>query len=342
MECGVVGKANPTVYLFAGCRMAIHGGGSTCAQIARAYVRAGYNVIFLSPESPVSPVTKGGIVEVRTDRCDYGRIKYEVTEDDILHIALPCVEAERLLEDFGGHALYHCRDNWDVWYNQSKHAPRWHWYVPGLEVKLINVVDISYAVSPVLQAYADTDDVLSNAYDPTIFKWVDHKPPVQRAVMWGFSGGHTNLSLIGSIAQLTPDVEYVLIGKDWGTRRSVTTPANVRFLGPMRIEALPAIAAESDVGLVLRHGIVAKYMCPIKSWEYLGSGLRFVSAGYDYPNSDYNPACTISPSTEPQDVADTIRNVYELIPKLTEEQAVVHTWDNRVEKILADLGIRDK
>ena len=285
--------------------MSVHGGGSTCAQIARAYVRAGYNVIFFSPESPMHPVVHGEVVEVRTDWCDYGKLKSEATADDILHIALPCVEAECMLADFGGHALYHCRDNWDIWYNQSKHAPDWRWYVPGLEGQLIYDVDISYGVSPALQYYIGADAVLSNAYDPCIFKWVDHRPPVKRAVLWGFSGGFVDFTLIQQVAALTPDIEYVLIGDGGGPVDDPDT--NVRFLGPRQIDELPAIAEQCDVGLVLRHGPVAEYMCPIKSWEYLGSGLRFVSAGYDYPSSDYNPACTISPSTESQEIAATIR-----------------------------------
>lgn len=334
-------KDRPTVYLFAGCYMGIHGGGSTCAQITRAYVRAGYDVLYFAPDSPTRPVTNDGVTEVQTGRCDYGRLKFDVTADDILHIALPCVEAYQMLEGFGGHVLYHCRDNWDVWYNMGKHLSANHWYVPGLETRILGSVDISYAVSPGLQAYVGTDYVLCNAYDPTIFKWVDHKPPVQRAVLWGFSGGFADISLVSDVATLTPDVEYVLIGAVYDAMCMVNIPTNVKFLGPRRIEELPAIAAQSDVGLVLRHGDVAEYMCPIKSWEYLGSGLRFVSAGYDYPNSDYNPACVISPSTEPQDVADTIVNVYELIPELTEEQAVEHTWDKRVETILTDLRVID-
>jgi len=77
-----MGRDSPTVYLFAGCSMSVHGGGSTCAQIARAYVRAGYNVIFFSPESPMHPVVHGEVVEVRTDWCDYGKLKSEATADE--------------------------------------------------------------------------------------------------------------------------------------------------------------------------------------------------------------------------------------------------------------------
>ncbi len=321
--------------------MAIHGGGSTCAQITRAYVRAGYDVLYFAPDSPVRPVTSNGVTEVQTGRCDFGRLKYDMTVDDILHIALPCAEAERLLSDFGGRALYHCRDNWDVWCRLRGGRLGWQWYIPGLEAKLISEVDVSYAVSPALQAYVGTDYVLSNAYDPTIFSWQDHKPPVRQAVMWGFSGGFADIVLINQVAQLTPTVDYILVGQASRTQHVVRAANNVTFLGPRLIHQLPPIAAKSDVGLVLRHGAVAEYMCPIKQWEYLGSGLRFVSAGYDYPNSEYNPACAISPSTTAQDIADTITNVYDLIPELTEEQAIEHTWDKRVSRILQDLGVMD-
>lgn len=331
--------AKPIVYLFAGHCMSIHGGGSTCAQITRAYVRAGYSVVYFSPDSPGLPVSTDGVTEVQTDRCDFGRFKYSLKGNDILHIALPCTEAYNLLQDFGGHALYHCRDNWDVWHKIRRSRNVWRWYVPGLEEKIIRDVDVSYAVSPTLQAYAKTTHVLSNAYDPTIFKWVDHTPPVRRVVMWGYSAGFADVDLIARVAKLTPQIDYVLIGDRQGSTPISARVPNVTEAGPKSIHELPAIAARSDVGLVIRNGPVAQYMCPIKQWEYLGSGLRFVSAGYDYPNSLYNPACAVSPTIDPAMIAETIMEVYNRIPTLTKEDAQEHTWDKRVEKILLDLGV---
>lgn len=333
--------ASPTVYLFAGHNQELNGGGGIAAQLARAYVRAGYNVLYLSYDSPNSPVVRNGITEVSVNRCDFGRMKFDMTEHDILHAVVPCPIAYRVLEDFGGRAVYHALDNWDVWVAQANYRWTWPWYTPGLEAKFIRDSDISYAVSPALAGYLGVHNVLSNAYDPCIFKWVDHKPPVRRAVMWGYSAGYANTNLISDVARLTPDVEYVLIG-----RRTTSPPiahdiTNVLEVGAKTIGQLPAIAQNSQVGLVFRYGEVAEYMCPTKSWEYLGSGLRFVSAGYDYPNSGYNPACAVSPTTDPQDVADTITNVYELIPELTEEQAIQHTWDRRIAQVRADIGHND-
>lgn len=332
-------SCSPTVYLFAGHKMGIHGGGSTCAQLSRAYARAGYSVVYIAPDCKRTELVDGlSIKEIPNSGFDPKLWLADATEDDILHVALPCKKAMDALRRFPGKALYHCRDNWDVWNDATGKKKPWSWYVPGLEKKFIRMVPVSYAVSPALREYVGAAKVLPNAYDPNIFRWKDRCGPVRDVVLWGFSGGFIDRELLSEVASRTPFIDYTLIGG-----KPIKEPErvgwNVVYLGGKLITELPSIAAEADLGIIIRQGDTANYMCPIKAWEYLGAGLRFVSAGPDYPNRDYNPACINSGSTDPNDIARTIIEAYDIIPELTKEDALPHTWDKRVETILADLEV---
>lgn len=320
------------VILIAGHEMGIHGGGSTCAQIARAYTRARFHVIYVAPDSPYRyhPI---GIHEVPLEGFRLTCWGDMMDDSSVLHIALPCEEALQLVPGWSGKKFYHCRDNWGQWVvDQGK---IWDWWDPNVEEEIIESVDYSFAVSPRLAAdVLGNDQVVHNGYDPTVFSWTDRDPDeVSNVVTWGFSGGFFDSAMFRKIARADQSITYTVIGRESGLSRRTTRLDNVNFVGPQPMTKLPEFAAEADAGIIVRESAgVPEYMDPIKGWEFLGSGLPFVSVGPSYPNNETNPAC-LHVSSDVQMIVERLKNVYSLL-NMCEEDAKRNTWDRRVEQIL--------
>ena len=326
------------VYLVAGHSMEIHGGGSTCAQMARAWTRRGYGVVYVAPDahggfcSDVAPILELPLGAL-SGFAERGQ-PYRGKEHDILHLALPSRAGFEFAKGFPGKVFYHCRDNWSLWMEHGIH--NWPWYEAGLEAEIISVMP-SFAVSPRLHDEKGTTTILENGYDPWVFQWQDHQARSSHVITWGFSGGFVDQRLLEAIIRVTPDIKYTLVGKASSLNMDIRKLANTNITGEVPMDHLPALAAEADLGLIVRKGDVAEYMCPIKSWEYLGSGLRFVSVGPDYPSRENNPACVAGGLHDLDTIVEAIYNAYVLLPDLGKEDALPHTWDERlgfVEEVL--------
>lgn len=323
------------VLFIAGHRMGLHGGGNTCAQISRAYTRAGYQVTYVAPESKFKHFEEG-INQVPMGGFQLGPwYSHFDRSDSILHIALPCTLGLRLLSSWPGRSFYHCRDNWSLWVKQR--GRKWDWWEDGVEQRIVKKVDKSFAVNPKLALEVlGQDSVVHNGYDPTIFRWFGRTPrKVERVVTWGFSGGFFDESLFQSVANADRTIDYTVIGGKNGITQKTSDLPNVHFLGPKNIIELPHFAHEADAGIVIREKTgVPEYMDPIKSWEFLGSGLPFVSVGPKYPTGDDNPACK-RVSSDPRMVAEKLKNIYDYV-SIQKSDATPHTWDSRLNQILED------
>lgn len=322
-----------SVLLIAGHEMGIHGGGSTCAQIARAYTRADYGVLYVAPDSPFY-YHEDGIYEIPLDGFDLSCWGDYLGENSVFHIAIPCQFALDHLEKWRGPTLYHCRDNWSLWTESNK---SWDWWNPGDEQKIIDSVDVSFAVSQRLaNEVLGNGNVLHNGYDPTVFSWMDRDPkPVEEVVTWGFSGGFFDEPVFRDIVEANQSINYTVIGRRTGLSQRTADLENIDFVGPVDMTELPSYAKEADAGIVVRESTgVPEYMDPIKSWEFLGSGLPFISVGPDYPNSEENPACK-DVSSDPDVAADILKKVHDFI-MIGPEDAENHTWDDRIEEILEE------
>lgn len=323
------------VLLIAGHRMSLHGGGNTCSQISRAYTRAGFNVTYVAPECEYRHFEEG-INQIPLSGFSIGSWRPHFDSSDaILHIALPCKDALKLMSGWKGPTYYHCRDNWALW-NKTR-GRTWDWWTDGVEQRIIKNVDKSFAVNPKLALEVlGESSVVHNGYDPNIFTWIGRTPrPVEQVVTWGFSGGFFDESLFRQLVKADRSITYTVIGSNQGLTQRTADMSNVHFVGPKKVTQLPKYARQADAGLIIREKTgVPEYMDPIKSWEFLGSGLPFISVGPKYPTQEDNPACK-NVSSDPRMMVEKLKNLYDYVD-FSEAQAKEHTWDKRLQQILED------
>jgi glycosyltransferase involved in cell wall biosynthesis len=98
----------------------------------------------------------------------------------------------------------------------------------------------------------------------------------------GFIMGRTDLALLRSVAARRPDWDLVLVGPEhpagYVKDSGVLELANVRWLGEMPNEEVPAFLQSLDVCLMPHvDNAYTRSMAPLKLFQYLGSGRPIVS-----------------------------------------------------------------
>ncbi len=148
--------------------------------------------------------------------------------------------------------------------------------------------DVVFAVHPSLLEWIEPRgraEFLPNAVDPA--RWAGAEPAPELAALprplVGYAGmiqGRLDVALLAAVAGALPATTFALAGKvGRGFEGALAAlPRNVRFLPPVRHDALPPVIAACDAGVVPHvHDALTASMDPLKLYEYLAAGLPVVS-----------------------------------------------------------------
>jgi len=146
-----------------------------------------------------------------------------------------------------------------------------------------------------------------------------------------------DVELLEHCARSAPDISFVFAGTvtggDYGPLRSLP---NVRFLGQVPYERIPALAASFDVCLLpwkLSEWI--RHCSPLKFYEYLASGRPIVSV--PIPQVMFEAADLVSIASDPDEFLAAIRR--ELATDDASRQAARvalaarHDWDGHIQAL---------
>jgi len=189
--------------------------------------------------------------------------------------------------------------------------------------------------------------LIKNGVDVTHYQRVQTLPPSGRwaAPVFGYTGTlhseRTDARLLIALARAYPDGSIVLVGPDhWAKddRELVARERNIHSIGAVPYSKIPEIMAEFDVCIVphLETAFIES-LNPIKLWEYLAAGKPIVAtniAGF----RDFGNLCRIA--SGPDAFVNACGQALmegKLLMDARVAMASQHTWDRRVEDLLAIL-----
>ncbi|SHJ53020.1 GumK N-terminal domain-containing glycosyltransferase [Propionispora hippei] len=150
-------------------------------------------------------------------------------------------------------------------------------------------------------------------------------------------------NLFNEAAKGLPNVSFVLIGPDKMARERIVSASNIHILGKRSYQEIPAYLHHANVGIipfdVQGHGDLVNSINPLKLYEYMACGLPVVSVSWDELTYLNTPACLAKNS---QEFIAKI-NKYAFSSKEEHEVSLInyvqqHRWEERVEKIIKQLG----
>ncbi len=210
--------------------------------------------------------------------------------------------------------------------------------------------DVVFAVHPSLLAWIAPRghaEWLPNAVDPAL--WAAAEPAAELAALSrplvGYAGmiqGRLDVPLLAAVARELTGVTFALVGRVGRGFESALEelPRNVRLLGPVRHDAVPAMIAACDACMVphVRDALTAS-MDPLKLYEYLAAGRPVVSTVAS-PNPALEGQVRIA-----QGAAGFAAALREEIaadgPERREARrrtVAGHTWTARADRVLAVLA----
>ena len=153
----------------------------------------------------------------------------------------------------------------------------------------------------------------------------------------GFFGGIddyvVDLELLGRVAELLPDVSFVLIGDATCSMDALLMRPNVHWLGKRPYEQIPALGSGFDVALMpwLDNEWI-KNSNPIKLKEYLALGLPIVTT--PFPELDHQPE-SLHIAVGASDFAVAIEAALGQATDRAAVRGVVenHSWDRKAEEL---------
>ncbi len=95
---------------------------------------------------------------------------------------------------------------------------------------------------------------------------------------WGSLEALQDLDLVKKLASAHPEWSFVFIGRVMADVGEAASLPNVHYIGPVRLEDLPAYGVHFDVGIMsFVQTEWIRFSCPIKFREYLAMGLPVVA-----------------------------------------------------------------
>ena len=177
-------------------------------------------------------------------------------------------------------------------------------YVARQEARALSHADLCVAASrqsAEVMKGASTGILVPNGIDLAIYREDEKPDPLPgighpRLLFTGTFDTWVDLELLYGLASVHPDWQIVLAGEQKIPLDSVTTLANVHYLGLLPYDRLPALMSHSDVGLVPYHvNQFTTSACIGKIYQYLAVGLPVVSTPV-LDQSDYGNHVTLAPA----------------------------------------------
>lgn len=207
------------------------------------------------------------------------------------------------------------------------------------------IADIIFTVSPKLQElFSGHQKVvwIPNGVDVEHFSQAKHPEqfvdlPQPYVAYVGVIQERLNVSLLEQVAQLLPQIHFVLAGPVWAGTELEGLPQlpNVHFIGQVPYQDLPNLLHRASAGIIPHHvNRFTASMNPLKLYEYLASGLPVVSTpvqGSEQFASGVHLAAT------PELFAAAIVEATHITTQERQNLKRLmqdHTWDQRVDQML--------
>ena len=253
--------------------------------------------------------------------------------------------------------VYHCVDDYAG--NPGVDAA----WIETLEARMLDAADLVFASSPVLaerlgRLHAEVRSMPNVADVARFAAAVDDPPPApawlaaipRPRLVWTGNLAHYRIdpALLEASLAAHEDAQLVLVGAvgqgDLGAeaeRWGVLDHPRVHRIAAQPHEALPAILAHGDVGLIpFRDNAHTRGSLPLKLWEYLAAGLPVVATAL--PNFDEVAAEALAfTAATPEGFATAVGLALAEPPERRawrSRAAAAHGWPERIEVLCGELA----
>jgi len=324
------------VIIYSGQEWRVFGGGQTTTQVARAFLRRGYEVLFVPLTSwahaggGTGEALPEGVRQVVLNRSMDPVMEFASSHDALWWCGLPTPEALTHLAALRGRCptVYHVRDDWEAFGED--------WWSADIERETVWGCDVVTAITGQYDPhYGRPCAAVPNAYDPEVFSPQARRkcPRYPTVIYWGsFPKMFWRDDLFRGVCERLPRWKFVLVG-GYADYWQEPLPANATCLGWHPVSELPALAAKADLGII-PFGTAVSHRChPIKGPEMAALGLRFAACGCPGVAMDGNPAALHVDAD-----ADALAGALKALAKQAPDEAALRayaegaTWDARVAR----------
>lgn len=151
-----------------------------------------------------------------------------------------------------------------------------------------------------------------------------------------------DVALMEGVAKLLPNHQFVFIGPDVAPRyfKTIRQISNIHFIGPRNYDSIPSYISCADACMI-PHKVdsLTNFMDPLKIYEYLACGKPIIStpvAGTENFKKYIHIADNSEAFAAAIKKALSENNVS--LEKERKTQALLHTWDTRVEVAMGKIG----
>jgi len=322
------------------------GGGSRGAQLAFAFLRAGFHVTYVAMHGTQESVDLGiryvhpNLEQYRADDFDAQTTVRRSSRRGLALVEVPAAVYRGAVEALGANSWAVLYDSIDDW---SDPALGGDWYNGSTERWMVEHADVVVGSAPDLidraRRFGASAHLVPNAVNADVFGPVveerPHDLPSTNGPTLGYCGSlygdWFDWDALRAVALDQPDAAVVVIGDDRGVRRDL--PGNVAFLGLKVQGDLPAYVQRFDVGLLPFHVTETTHaVSPLKVYEYLASGVPVAApplrslAGLDGVFQDV-------------DLTAAVRRALAAPPPDRHVTLGLHSWRARVDDLIRISGL---
>lgn len=251
-------------------------------------------------------------------------------------------------------SVYHCVDDYQA-IERYNHYRRVAVYSQRkLERYLASAVDLMIVTAPTLaERWRGVNPhltLLPNVADTALFSQAldpgpDHPKltgvPTPRVVFIGALDRYkVDFDLLGAVARMLPEVQFISIGPigsaDSTTGADMPRSANLRYLGPLPHDEIPAALRYASAGIIpYRINDYTSSVSPLKLYEYLAAGSPVVTT--PLPGLLAQPEDGVLVA-EPDPAAFAARLVEAIgydadARRRISQRASTHSWERRMEEL---------
>lgn len=353
---GWVRPGKRLIVFFAGVAWSETGGGQRSVQLTKALLELGCQVLFFSnsasheepgleglqyfgflpyPDAGLSPQQDDLFIESALAAAG------QAATEKAAVFEFPCRGFEKLLSLAKSLGFTTAYDIIDLW-SEFHHAT---WYDRATEKALLEGCDKVFYTSRALAAARGKH--LPNAGDFGLFGQASGPPPgdvfIGQATLgyWGSLDPSYapwfDWELLDYVASQRPGWEVNLIGPAREKFERPSQRRNIHYLGPRKIQELPAYLAAFDVCLVpFRRGALSAAVDPIKVYEYLAGGKPVAAA--NLPEVQGRPGVWCAEGKE-----QFVQAIEEALDSPPDSEALrafarENSWGERARQLLQGLG----
>ncbi len=347
----LLSKTLPNVFIVASVPYYDIGGGQRCSQLAKAFNKAGYNVIYLyaykSQEFQEIKMQIPVSAHLFINNSTLNFVKKTVQKNDLFIFEAPSKRFEKILSialESNTKIVYENIDNWETSLGNNVLDEKMliklltsATLLTGTAKTLVNQLEKylkKYNISKKEILYSP------NAVDEELFCGAknfnkpedlitDKKTFLYYGSLWG---EWFDWDLLIDFALDNPRYSFNLIGDYSGINNILECcPHNIHFLGLKRQTDLPAYLKYTDYAMIpFKTGDIGDYVSPLKVFEYISMYSKVLTTSLpdikDYPNVYYGNTI--------EQWKEIIDKDYEVNYDSANDFIQHNTWSNRVDNII--------